>query len=129
MKGKTLPEIALHRHRASTNRRIRRSPTLGKPHRKGLWPKPVCDNLRCIRAFKLNVVTGLELEYTTDWRKIVKLDCWDRPGLRAKDFFGLFAQCDACELIVARQVFAKHHCRPLGDDGLELTDEELTDKE
>jgi hypothetical protein len=75
----------------------------------------------------LNVVTGTDLGYTTDWCKIVKLDCWDNPGLRAKDFLGLFAQCDACELIMARQVFDKHSCRPLAEDGFEVTAEELTD--
>ena len=78
----------------------------------------------------MNVVIGLELDYETDWRKIVKLDCVDRPGLKRKDFLGLFTECEVCEYVVARQVFSLHHCRPLGEDGLELElKEELTDEE
>ena len=70
-----------------------------------------------------------DMRYITDWCKIVKLDCLDRPGLRAKEFYGLFVQCDVCEIVMTHQVFSKHHCRPLGEDGLELTEEELTDQE
>jgi hypothetical protein len=65
---------------------------------------------------------GVDLQYETDWRKIIRLDRWERPGLTEKEFFGLFAKCDACGLVVARLVFLNHECRPLGEDGLELTD-------
>jgi hypothetical protein len=65
-----------------------------------------------------------DLGYETDWRKFTKLDCLDRPGLSELDFFGLFAKCEACELIMTRLVFPVHYCRRLGEDSLELTDEE-----
>jgi len=75
-------------------------------------------------------VTGLELGYETDWWKIVKIDCMDRPGLKRKDFLGLFAECEVCEYVVARQVFSLHRCQPLGEDGLEIElPEVLTDQE
>lgn len=67
---------------------------------------------------------GVDLEYETNWRKVIKLDCMDRPGLREVDFFGLFVKCDVCELVMTRQVFPTHYCRPLGEDGLELADQE-----
>ena len=78
----------------------------------------------------MNVVIGLELDYKTDWCKIMKLDSMDRQGLKRKDFLGLFMECEVCEYIVAYQVFSLHHCRPLRKDGLELElKEELTDEE
>ena len=67
-------------------------------------------------------VTAVDVQHRTDWRKIVKLDSLERPGLSEKDFCGLFAKCDACGQIMARIVFRYHDCRPLGVDGLELTD-------
>jgi hypothetical protein len=69
-------------------------------------------------------VTAVDLEHETDWRKIVRLDRLEQPGLSEKDFFGLFAKCDACRQVIARIVFDCHECRPLGVDGLELTDNE-----
>ena len=69
-------------------------------------------------------IGGVNLAYQTDWRKIVKLDCLDRPGLTEKEFFGLFAKCDVCGLVMAQQVFPSHYCSPFGEDGLELTDNE-----
>ena len=66
--------------------------------------------------------TTVDLQHETDWRKIVKLNSMERPGLSKKDFFGLFAKCDACWQVMARIVFDYHKCRPLGVDGLELTD-------
>jgi hypothetical protein len=48
----------------------------------------------------------------------------DRPGLTEVEFFGLFVKCDACGLVMARQVFSMHYCKRLGKDGLELTDSE-----
>ena len=66
----------------------------------------------------------MDLQHETDWRKIVRLDCLERPGLSERDFFGLFAKCDACRQVVAHIVFDYHECRPLGVDGLELTDRE-----
>jgi hypothetical protein len=69
-------------------------------------------------------VTEVDLQHETDWRKIVRLDTLERPGLNERDFFGLFAKCDTCGQVVARLVFDYHECRPLGVDGLELTDEE-----
>jgi len=62
------------------------------------------------------------LGYETDWRKFIKLDSLDRPGLTEAEFFGLFVKCDACKLIMTHQVFSVHYCSPLGEDGLELTD-------
>lgn len=53
-----------------------------------------------------------EADYETDWRRIVKLDSMDLPGLSQKEFFGLFATCDTCGFVVARQVFHKHRCNP-----------------
>ena len=67
---------------------------------------------------------GVDLEYETDWRKAIKLNCMDRPGLREVEFFGLFVKCDVCELVMTRQVFHRHHCRLPGEDSEELTDEE-----
>lgn len=64
----------------------------------------------------------MDLSYETDWRKLVKLDCLDRPGLKEVEFFGLFVQCDACRLVTTRQVFGYHYCVQIGEDGLELTD-------
>jgi hypothetical protein len=57
-------------------------------------------------------------------RQIVRLERLERPGLSEKEFFGLFAKCEVCGLIVARQVFHYHGCspRPIGEDSLELTD-------
>jgi hypothetical protein len=69
-------------------------------------------------------VTAVDLQHETDWRKIVRLDSLERPGLSERDFFGLFAKCDACRQVIARIVFNYHECRPLGVDGLELTDHE-----
>ena len=66
--------------------------------------------------------SGLGRDYETDWRKIVKLDRLEQPGLSEKEFVGLFAKCEVCGLIVARLVFQRHHCKLLGEDGLELTD-------
>src|ERR1700678_1194675 len=62
------------------------------------------------------------MQHETDWRKIVKLDCLERPGLSERDFYALFAKCDACWQVIARRVFDHHECRPLGVDGLKLTD-------
>ena len=60
--------------------------------------------------------------YVTDWRKIVKVDCMDRPGLSELEFFGLFVKCDVCKLVMARQVFCHHYCVSQTEDGMELTD-------
>jgi hypothetical protein len=95
--------------------------------------KPVCDSLRDMNSTKSAVVTDLndapplgvtavDVLYETDWRKIVRLDRLERPGLTEKEFFGLFVKCNACGLVMARLVFRHHHCKPLGEDGLELTD-------
>ena len=69
-------------------------------------------------------IMAVDVLYETDWRKIIKLDCSECPGLSEKEFFGLFTKCNACRLVVACQVFHCHHCscRLLGEDGLELTD-------
>jgi hypothetical protein len=65
-----------------------------------------------------------DLGNDTDWRRFIKLDTLDRPGVSEEEFYGLFAKCDACSLVMTRQVFPDHYCRRLGDDGLELTDED-----
>jgi hypothetical protein len=70
------------------------------------------------------IVENVDLGYETDWRKIVKLDRLDRPGLSELEFFGLFAKCNVCKLVMARQVFSCHHCVLQTEDGLELTDVE-----
>ena len=96
--------------------------------------KLVCDSLQDMNGAKPEAIatdlnelpplgtTAVDVQYETDWRKIVRLDRLERPGLSEKEFFGLFAKCDACELVMARLVFHHHHCEPLGEDGLELTD-------
>jgi hypothetical protein len=65
---------------------------------------------------------GVDLGYETDWRRFNKLDTLERPGVSEKEFYGLFAKCDACSLVMTRQAFPDHSCRSLGEDGLELTD-------
>jgi hypothetical protein len=65
---------------------------------------------------------GVDLGYETDWRRFNKLDRLERPGVSERDFYGLFSKCDACNLVMTRLVFPNHCCRPLGDDGVELTD-------
>ena len=65
-----------------------------------------------------------DVGYETEWRKIVKLDCLDQPGLSELEFFGLFAKCDVCKLVMACQVFSFHYCAPQTEGGLELTDVE-----
>jgi hypothetical protein len=67
---------------------------------------------------------NVDLGYETDWRRIVKLDRLDRPGLSELEFFGLFAKCDVCNLVMARQVFSCHCCILQTEDSLELTDVE-----
>jgi hypothetical protein len=65
---------------------------------------------------------GVDLGYETDWRRFNKLDRLERPGVSEREFYGLFAKCDACNLVMTRLVFRNHCCRPLGEDGVELTD-------
>jgi hypothetical protein len=71
---------------------------------------------------------NVDLGYRTDWRKILKLDCMDRPGLSEREFFGLFAKCNVCNLVMACQSFSLHYCalQTTEDDNSEreLTDEE-----
>ena len=64
----------------------------------------------------------VDLGYETDWRRFNKLDRLERPGVGEREFYGLFAKCDACNLVMTRLVFPDHCCRPVGDDGVELTD-------
>ena len=64
----------------------------------------------------------VDLGYETDWRRFNKLDRLERPGVSEREFYGLFAKCDACNLVMTRLVFPDHCCRPVGDDGVELTD-------
>jgi hypothetical protein len=65
---------------------------------------------------------NVDLGYETNWRKIVKLDRLDRPGLSEVDFFGLFAKCSVCKLVMARLVFSFHYCVLETEDESELTD-------
>ena len=97
--------------------------------------KPVCDSLQDTNGAKPEAIATdlnelpplgttavmMDMQYKTDWRKIVRLNCLERPGLSKKEFFSLFAKCNACKLVVACLVFHHHHCKPLGEDGLELT--------
>ncbi|KAF8220096.1 hypothetical protein L208DRAFT_1335787, partial [Tricholoma matsutake] len=64
----------------------------------------------------------MDLGYETDWRKFLKLDSMDRPGLTEVEFFGLFAKCEVCLLIMMRQAFHSHYCSLQREDDLELTD-------
>lgn len=75
-------------------------------------------------AIDLTDSVNVELGYETDWRKIVKLDRLNRPGLTELEFFGLFAKCSVCKLVMARQVFSSHYCELQTEDNLELTDVE-----
>jgi hypothetical protein len=67
---------------------------------------------------------GKDLSHRTDWRKIVKLDCMDRPGLTEDEFWGLFVKCDTCVLITTHLMFSSHHCDPHMVGELDLTDQE-----
>jgi hypothetical protein len=67
---------------------------------------------------------NVDLGYITDWRKILKLDCMDRPSLSEIEFFGLFAKCDVCKCVMACQAFSYHYCVLQTEEGLELTDVE-----
>ncbi|KAM6490847.1 hypothetical protein JOM56_013716 [Amanita muscaria] len=66
----------------------------------------------------------VDLSVRTDWRRFVKLDSMDRPGLTEEEFLGLFVKCDACALITTHLMFHKHHCGPQTGDDLDLTDQE-----
>jgi hypothetical protein len=66
----------------------------------------------------------VDLSVRTDWRRFVKLDSMDRPGLTEEEFLGLFVKCDACALITTHLMFHKHHCGPQTGDDLDLTDRE-----
>ena len=66
--------------------------------------------------------SGVDLGYETDWRRFNKLDTLQRPGVSEREFYGLFAKCDTCNLVMTRLAFPNHCCRPLGEDGVELTD-------
>jgi hypothetical protein len=65
---------------------------------------------------------GMNLGYETDWRKFNKLDWLERPELSEQEFYGLFTKCEACGLVMTRQVFLHHYYKWFGEDGLELTD-------
>jgi hypothetical protein len=67
---------------------------------------------------------NVDLGYETDWRKIVKLDRLNQPGLSEHKFFGLFAKCSVCNLVMARLAFSAHYCALETEDDLELTDVE-----
>ncbi|KAF8218664.1 hypothetical protein L208DRAFT_1475918 [Tricholoma matsutake] len=67
---------------------------------------------------------GRDLSGRTDWRKFIKLDCMDGPGLTEDEFWGLFVKCDACVLITMHLMFCSHHCDPHMADELDLTDQE-----
>ncbi|KAF8333377.1 hypothetical protein F5887DRAFT_1080196 [Amanita rubescens] len=69
---------------------------------------------------------GVDLSRRTDWRKLTKLECIEKPGLTEEQFLGLFIKCDACGLITTHLLFYKHHCRPdtVDDSGSELSDKE-----
>jgi len=70
--------------------------------------------------------SGGNLGYQTDWRKFVKLDAMDRPGLTEVEFFGLFLKCEGCKLVMTRHVFftLRHHCVAKAMDENMLTDVE-----
>ena len=48
----------------------------------------------------------------------------DRPGLSELEFFGLFAKCNVCKLVMSCQVFSFHYCVLQTEEDLELTDVE-----
>jgi len=70
----------------------------------------------------LNNASAVDWHYEMDWRKIVRLDHLEQSGLSEKEFFGLFAKCEVCRLIVACLAFHYHCCRLVREDSLELTD-------
>jgi hypothetical protein len=72
----------------------------------------------------LTNVAEQALGYETDWRKFVKLEVMDRPGLTEVEFFGLFVKCDRCRLIMTRQVFTYHHCSLSVIDECVVTDKD-----
>jgi hypothetical protein len=67
---------------------------------------------------------NVDLGYETDWRKMVKLDRLNQPGLSELEFFGLFAKCSVCKFVMARLAFSAHYCELQTEDDLELTDVE-----
>ena len=129
--GKQTSQCAFRR--VFTTRKKSPSLDLLGDHWRGLMHKPVCNiplgqwpvlspTVPDLNTPPPSGVTAVHLQHETHWKKILKLDSMVRPGLSEKDFFGLFAKCDACRQVVARIVFDYHECRPLGVDGLELTD-------
>lgn len=58
---------------------------------------------------------SFNLGHEMDWRKFVKLNAMDRPGLTEDELFGLFVKCEGCKLVMTHQVFValKHHCFPM----------------
>jgi hypothetical protein len=85
-----------------------------------------------LKIFELTLVGDLtevphpaecvDLGYQTNWRKFMKLESMDRPGLTEVEFFSLFVKCDMGMLITMRQVFGNHHCNLQEKDDSELTD-------
>jgi hypothetical protein len=67
---------------------------------------------------------GRDLSRRTDWRRFVKLDCMDRPGLTEEEFWGLFVKCDVCGLITTHLMFRSHFCDSHTAGDLDLTDQE-----
>ena len=99
--------------------------------RKEATREPVCEDVP--KVYELSIiehwadltnVAEQALGYETDWRKLVKLETFDRPGLTEVEFFGLFVKCEVCKLIMARQVFTYHHCSPSVVDDWVATDNE-----
>ena len=69
---------------------------------------------------------GVDLSRRTDWRKLTKLECSEKPGLTEEQFLGLFVKCDACGLITTHLLFHQHYCRPqrAADSSSEPSDQE-----
>ena len=96
--------------------------------------KLVCDSIHDMNSAECEAIatdfnemlplgiTVVDVQYKTSWRKIVRLNHLERSSLSEKEFFSLFVKCMTCELVVACLVFHHHYCKPLEENGWELTD-------
>ena len=52
-----------------------------------------------------------------------RLNSWEHPGLRPREFKNLFCQCGGCRLVMTKQAFLRHSC----PDIIDLTTDEVVD--
>ena len=50
---------------------------------------------------------GVDLSRRTDWRKLMKLECEEKPSLTEEQFLGLFIPCDSagCHGLITTGIF------------------------